>query len=179
MFVFLVGGARSGKSALAVRLAARHAASGLAVSYVATSPRIEGDHDLAARIEAHRHERPPSWATIEEEHDLVGVLERSAEACVVVDCLTLWVNNLVWRGDDDDTIEQHSRRAAAAAASRRSPTIVISNEVGLGIHPAADVGRRYRDLLGRVNQHWTAAAHRSLFCVAGRALALTEPEALL
>jgi adenosylcobinamide kinase / adenosylcobinamide-phosphate guanylyltransferase len=179
MFVFLVGGARSGKSALAVRLASGHAASGLAVSYVATSPRIEGDHDLAHRIEAHRHERPADWTTIEEEHDLVGALERAGDSCVVVDCLTLWVNNLVWRGDDDATIEHHSHRAAAATASRRAPTIVISNEVGLGVHPATDAGRRYRDLLGRVNQHWARAAERSLFCVAGRAVALQEPEALL
>jgi adenosylcobinamide kinase/adenosylcobinamide-phosphate guanylyltransferase len=176
MLTFLIGGARSGKSALALELATRHAG---AVTYLATSPRIAGDTDLDSRIEAHRAERPAAWTTIEEPHDLGAALALATDSFVIVDCITLWVSNLLWRGDADDVIAAAAGSAASFAAARVAPTVVISNEVGLGVHPETDVGRHYRDLLGRVNQIWAAAADRALLLVAGRALALDDPRTAL
>jgi adenosyl cobinamide kinase/adenosyl cobinamide phosphate guanylyltransferase len=176
MLTLLLGGARSGKSALAVELAAEHPGP---VTYLATSPRIEDDADLDRRIDAHRAERPAAWTTIEEPHDLVAGLTSAADAFVIVDCITLWVSNLLWRGDDERTVTAAAAAAAAMAASRTGPTVVISNEVGLGVHPETELGRQYRDVLGRVNQIWAAGADRALLLVAGRAIALHDPRAVL
>jgi adenosylcobinamide kinase / adenosylcobinamide-phosphate guanylyltransferase len=176
VLTLLLGGARSGKSALAVELAGRHDGG---VTYIATSPRIGGDADLDARIAEHRAERPPHWRTIEEERELQDAMGRAGDDLVVVDCLTLWVSNRIWSGVDDAAIAAIAALDANAAAARPSPTIVISNEVGIGVYPSSDVGRRYRDVLGRVNQRWAAAADRTLFMVAGRALPLVDPRTLL
>ena len=94
---------------------------------------------------------------------------------MIVDCLTLWTSNLMWRDLTDAEIRRHSEDTAVAAAERADPTVVISNEVGLGIHPETDLGRRYRDVLGWVNQTWASAADPALFLVAGQALPLTDP----
>ena len=160
----LLGGARSGKSALAVRLAVE---TGRSVTFVATGE--ARDAEMAARIDAHRRERPTAWTTLEEPLDLRGALERAPEAdTVVVDCLSLWVANLLERGLEPDDV-------AEVAAGRAAPTIAVSNEVGLGIVPATELGRVFRDLLGRVNAAWVDASDRALFVVAGRALELKEP----
>ena len=176
MLTFLIGGARSGKSALALELAADHAG---AVTYVATSPRIEGDSVLDHRIDAHRAERPAAWTTIEEAHDLGAALSLAGDSFVIVDCITLWVSNLLWRGDGEAAIVMAALEAATAAAARAAPPVVISNEVGLGVHPETDAGRNYRDVLGRVNQIWARTADRALLLVAGRALRLDDPWAEL
>jgi adenosyl cobinamide kinase/adenosyl cobinamide phosphate guanylyltransferase len=160
----LLGGARSGKSALAVRLAAD---TGRPVTFIATGE--ARDAEMAARIELHRRERPAGWTTVEEPVDLRGALERAPEEdAVVVDCLSLWVANLLERGLEPDDV-------AAVAAARAAPTIAVSNEVGLGIVPATELGRVFRDLLGRVNAAWVEASDRALFVVAGRALELRAP----
>lgn len=172
MFTLLLGGARSGKSALAVELGRRHDGP---VTFVATCPPFDGD--LGARIARHRAERP-GWPTVEEPLDVVGALERAAGSFVILDCLTLWVNNLLHRGDDDAAVEA-AAASAADAARAHGDLVVITNEVGLGVHPETDLGRRYRDLLGRVNQTWAAAADTSLLLVAGRALRLDDPWSLL
>jgi adenosyl cobinamide kinase/adenosyl cobinamide phosphate guanylyltransferase len=179
MLTFLLGGARSGKSAFALRLGREHAAGGGRVAYVATSPRIAGDAELDARIELHRSERPADWATIEEQHDLIAALDSAGDAFAIVDCLTLWVSNVMWRGDDDTAITVAARAFGDAAAGRTAPVVVVSNEVGMGIHPPTELGRRYRDVLGRVNQAVAAASDTTLLIVAGRALALDEPGSLL
>jgi adenosyl cobinamide kinase/adenosyl cobinamide phosphate guanylyltransferase len=165
----LLGGARSGKSALAVELGRRHPGG---VTFLATAPVIDGD--LSARVARHRAERP-AWPTIEEPLDVAAALTAAGDDLVLVDCLTLWVSNLVHRGDSDTEIEALSASTACAAAHRGAPTVVISNEVGLGVHPETELGRRYRDLLGRVNQQWAATADVALFLVAGRAIPLTDP----
>jgi adenosylcobinamide kinase/adenosylcobinamide-phosphate guanylyltransferase len=167
----LLGGARSGKSALAVEIGTRAARAGQDVVFVATATAL--DDDMTERIARHRTERP-AWPTIEEPLDLAAALRSvAAGTLVIVDCLTLWVANLMLRGDDDDAIEALASHTAALAAA--ATTVTVSNEVGLGVHPGNDLGRRYRDLLGRVNRAWAAAADRTMFLVAGRAVALRDP----
>jgi adenosyl cobinamide kinase/adenosyl cobinamide phosphate guanylyltransferase len=162
--VLLLGGARSGKSELALRLAER---SGREVVFVATAE--ARDDEMRERIERHRAERPGAWATVEEPLDLAGALARvRPETCAIVDCLSLWVSNLMERGlDAEDS-------APAAAAAARPLTIAVSNEVGLGVVPATPLGRAYRDVLGRVNRIWADAADETYLVVAGRVLRLHE-----
>jgi adenosylcobyric acid synthase len=97
------------------------------------------------------------------------------DACALVDCLTLWVSNLMEKGLPDGQVEARARAAAAAAAGRVPPTVAVSNEVGAGIVPADALSRRYRDLLGQVNAVWAAAADQALLLVAGRAVPLRDP----
>ena len=171
MLIVLLGGARSGKSSAALRLADGRDGD---VCFVATSPRIEGDDDLASRIAAHRAERPAEWSTIEAEIDLAAAIDAAGEATVVIDCLTVWLGNLMHHGHDDRAIIAASDVAIAAAARRVADTIIVSNEVGSGIVPGDSMSRRYRDLLGRINQHWVAASDAAHLVVAGRALPLHE-----
>lgn len=176
MLTVLLGGARSGKSTLAVRLGRAHPGP---VVYVATSPRIAGDDDLAARVSAHRAERPASWSTVETETDLTGALQAAGTALVIVDCVTTWVGNLVHHGHAEPDVLAAVDAAIAAATGRGAPTVVVSNEVGLGIVPDNPLARTYRDLLGRANQRWVAAADRALLMVAGRALPLHDVDDVL
>jgi len=165
---FLVGGARSGKSSLAVRLATE---SGRAVVFVATSE--ARDDEMAARIESHRAERPPEWSTVEAPLDLAGALAAAPrEACVVLDCLTLWTSNALEAGWSDEAVAEAAEAVAGLAATRGAPTVVVSNEVGLGVVPDTPLGRRYRDVHGRVNAIFAGAAERACLVVAGRALEL-------
>jgi len=171
----LLGGARSGKSALAVRAAG--AWTGPVEVVVTAEPR---DAEMAARIRRHRARRPGHWRTVEAARELEAALRGAdAAAFVVVDCLTLWVSNLLEQGADDAEVARRAAEAAALAARRTAPTLAVSNEVGSGIVPAAPLARRYRDLLGQVNATWADAAERSLLLVAGRALALQDPIAAL
>jgi adenosylcobinamide kinase / adenosylcobinamide-phosphate guanylyltransferase len=173
--VFLLGGARSGKSALAAELAAR---SGLPVTFLATGE--ARDDEMAERIARHRAARPAGWTTIEEPVDLADALARvAADDCLVLDCLSLWLANVLERGDEEEAVEQQAAEAAALVAARAPLSVAVSNEVGLGIVPASDLGRRYRDLLGRVNALWAEAASEAAFVAAGRLVPLARPESLL
>ena len=162
--VVLIGGARSGKSSLAVERAAR---TGQPVVFVATGE--AGDEEMAARIEQHRRERPAHWSTVEEPVELGrAVAEAPGADVLVVDCLSLWVANVLERG----AVEDAAAEAARLAAARPGLTIAVTNEVGLGIVPDNELARHYRDALGRVNAIWAAAADEAYFVVAGRALRL-------
>jgi adenosylcobinamide kinase / adenosylcobinamide-phosphate guanylyltransferase len=164
--VVLLGGARSGKSTLAVELASRE---GAPVTFLATGE--AGDDEMAARIVEHRASRPPGWTTVEEPVELRAAIEAvPAGDTLVVDCLSLWVANVLERGG----VEDEARACAAVAAARSALTIAVSNEVGLGVVPATPLGRAYRDVLGRVNATWVAASDRAALVVAGRALRLEE-----
>lgn len=171
----LLGGARSGKSQLAVDMASRTNAG---VAVIATGePR---DDEMAQRIERHRAQRPAGWETIEEPVDLCGALTSVAgDACVLVDCLTLWASNMLERGCSDTEIEQQASLAASIAAARSGATLAVSNEVGWGIVPAHPTARRYRDVLGRVNAIWAAASTQTALVVAGRVLLLDPADAAL
>jgi len=176
MLTVLLGGARSGKSALAVEIASR---AGGTVTYVATSPTIDGDDDLSQRIARHRSERPSTWPTIEEELDLAAAIARVDTTVAIVDCLTVWAGNVLHHGGDQQLLLDGTDAAISTIADRGLSAIVISNEVGMGIVPVNELARVYRDALGRVNQRWVAAADAALLMVAGRALPLHEPHALL
>lgn len=172
MLVLLLGGARSGKSRLAVDLAAR---SGREVVFVATGE--PSDDEMKARIALHRAERPESWQTIEEPRSLArAIADAPANATLVVDCLSLWVANLL-----EDTVEAEivaeAEQAALLASARPGLTVVVTNEVGLGLVPMHPVGRAYRDALGRVNAAWSLAADEAYLVVAGRRLALDRVDA--
>jgi adenosylcobinamide kinase/adenosylcobinamide-phosphate guanylyltransferase len=163
----LIGGARSGKSALALE----RAASAEDVVFIATGE--ARDEEMAARIERHRRERPGHWTTVEEPLHLCEALGSAQPgACLVVDCLTLWVANLVEAERTDEEIEAEATEAARVAAARPGATLVVTNEVGLGVVPDTPLGRRYRDLLGRVNAAFASAADEALFVLAGRAIPL-------
>jgi len=173
--ILLLGGARSGKSALAVELAARH---GGPVTFIATGE--AGDDEMRARIARHRAERPPGWRTVEAPVRLEAAVAGVADdACLLVDCLSLWVANVMHEDAGLAALPARSRRAAALAARRDGLTIAVSNEVGMGIVPATPLGRAYRDALGRVNAAWASAADTVLLVVAGRALRLARAEDLL
>ena len=167
--LFVLGGARSGKSRFAVASQPAHAR----VTFVATAQ--AGDGDMGARIARHRAERPGHWTTIEEPFDLVQRLEGLGGDAAIVDCLTMWVANRMLRGDAPEAILA-SADALAALIQRRSLALtVVSNEVGEGVHPETADGLRFRDLLGVVNQRVAAAAERVVLMVAGIPLAVKTP----
>jgi adenosylcobinamide kinase / adenosylcobinamide-phosphate guanylyltransferase len=161
----LIGGARSGKSALAVEIGRRHEGD---VLFIATAEPF--DDDMRSRISRHRHDRP-DWPTVETPVGLgAAIAAAPGEPLLIVDCLTVWVaNELHHDGCVDAGV------VADALAERAGPSVVITNEVGLGVHPETALGLIYRDELGRVNQAIASIATTTLFMVAGRALRLGNP----
>ena len=160
MITLVLGGARSGKSAVAERLAVR---AGSAVTYVATADAGE-DPDFAARIARHRDRRPAGWETIEAGRDVVDAL-RSVDGTVLLDALGPWVAHHAGFAIDCGALVDTLR-------DRDGDTIVVSEEVGLGVHPSTEVGRHFRDALGDVNRRVAAIADEVLLVVAGRVLPL-------
>ncbi len=173
MFTLILGGARSGKSRLAQRLAAPAGR----VSYIATA-QAGHDPEMAARIAQHRADRPNSWQTIEEPLALAGAVERAANDsdAIVVDCLTIWLSNLFWEHRDgpqrqvEDAACHELQRIAAA--SGHCHVILVSNELGCGTVPEPAVTRAFRDTQGLLNQWAAAAADEVIFTVAGLPLYL-------
>jgi adenosylcobinamide kinase/adenosylcobinamide-phosphate guanylyltransferase len=137
------------------------------VTFVATAQ--ARDDDMAVRIERHRAERSPHWTTVEAPRDLVPHASRALAAAdtVIVDCLTLWVANLLLDGESDEAIVKQAEALAALVAAPAADLRLVSNEVGLGVHPATADGRRFRDVLGLVNQRVAASSHRVVLMVAG------------
>jgi adenosylcobinamide kinase/adenosylcobinamide-phosphate guanylyltransferase len=121
------------------------------------------------RIARHRAERPPTWTTVEEPVDVVEACRRLARHVdlIVVDCVTLWIANRLARGDDDAAVLSGADALAGLLRERLASCVIVSNEVGEGVHPATSVGLRFRDLLGAVNQRIAAAADRVTLMVAG------------
>ena len=166
--ILILGGARSGKSRYALALAE---ASLLQPVYIATG--WAGDEEMAERIAHHRHERPSHWITIEEPLDLCAVLHRegTSQRLLVIDCLTLWLSNLLGaarpiKGEIDALIK--------SLAQCQSPLILVSNEVGLGLVPETPLGRQFRDWQGWLNQAVAAHAERVIFVAAGLPLILKD-----
>jgi adenosylcobinamide kinase / adenosylcobinamide-phosphate guanylyltransferase len=168
--VFLLGGARSGKSRLAVSRA--RVAGGPVAILVTAEAR---DNEMRERIDAHRAERPAGWRTMEVPIEVEGALGGvPPEHVLVLDCLSLWVANMLERGQTPADVVAAAERSAALAAGRSGLTVAVSNEVGMGIVPATPLGRTYRDLLGSVNQLWAQAAAEAVLVVAGRGLPLLD-----
>ena len=170
--IFVLGGARSGKSSFAEQLAMQ----GERVLYVATAQAL--DEDMDQRIAAHRAQRPQAWDTLEEPLDLVGTLPNSLmgyDTCLL-DCLTLWVSNLLLSKEGNpeaqDEILASARELLDVYEQSQDTWIVVSNEVGLGVVPPSRLGSVYRDALGKVNQVVAARADKVYLMVAGLALDL-------
>jgi adenosylcobinamide kinase/adenosylcobinamide-phosphate guanylyltransferase len=164
----ILGGARSGKSALALR---RAADSGLAVTWLATAQAL--DAEMAERIARHRDERPGGWRTIEEPLHLAQALQdcAAADACIVVDCLTLWLTNLLL-AEDATLLERETAALLAALPALPGTVILVANEVGLGIVPDNTLARLFRDEAGRLNQSLAVACEHVTFVAAGLPLVL-------
>jgi adenosylcobinamide kinase / adenosylcobinamide-phosphate guanylyltransferase len=155
----VLGGARSGKSAVAERRAGDGP-----VTYVATWMIDADDRDMAARVAAHQARRPATWTTVETA-DLVGAVRAAEPGTVLVDSLTTWV-----AGSTGFAVD--AAGLCLAMGNHDGDVIVVSDEVGLGVHPSTEDGRRFRDALGMVNQAVSAVADEALLVVAGRVLRL-------
>ncbi|MGE5618672.1 MAG: bifunctional adenosylcobinamide kinase/adenosylcobinamide-phosphate guanylyltransferase [Sphingomonadaceae bacterium] len=176
--VLILGGVRSGKSAMAEKMARN---AGGRITLVATAQAL--DDEMKQRIAAHRAARPAGWRTLEEPLDLGGAVEQAVadSDLVVVDCLTLWLSNHLCRieaaessgewGDAVDrlgaVLERDLSRLVEAVRSAGATVVVVSNEVGLGLVPPNPIGRVYRDLLGLANSRLAAEADQVLLMVAG------------
>lgn len=169
--ILIGGGARSGKSALALRLARARAAE---VTFVATAEAY--DEEMAERIARHRAERDATFRTVEEPIDLPGVLLRE-RGVVLVDCLTLWLSNLLCRGDADAEVLDAFGQLEAALAAREACAILVTNEVGLGIVPESPMARSFRDLAGTLHRRLAARADEVYLAAMGLCLRI-KPSAL-
>jgi len=159
VITLVLGGARSGKSEVAERLALAMPAP---VTYVATG--VATDDDMAARIAAHKLRRPPAWETVEVGADLVDAVAR-LDGSLLIDALGTWVASV-------DGLKADGAALALALRERDGDAVVVSDEVGLGVHPSSSVGRQFRDALGDVNRAVADAADSVLLVVAGRTLEL-------
>ncbi|MFZ2064369.1 MAG: bifunctional adenosylcobinamide kinase/adenosylcobinamide-phosphate guanylyltransferase [Xanthobacteraceae bacterium] len=166
--MLILGGARSGKSRYAEGLiTALPPPWNPPWIYVATAE--PGDKEMQARIAAHRARRGPSWQTVEAPQELAEAVILAQPAPVLVDCLTLWLSNLMLIDAD---IEAETVRLERALEAATAPVVLISNEVGSGIVPEHPLGRRFRDLQGALNQRIAARADRVVLMVAGLPLAV-------
>jgi adenosylcobinamide kinase / adenosylcobinamide-phosphate guanylyltransferase len=165
----ITGGARSGKSTQALKLARPYQRR----FFVATGQAL--DEEMTARIEFHRTTRPPDFQTVEEPVQVVAALERLGDRAdlMVLDCLTLWISNLMQRHESDGSILAEADKLAAALKDASFASIVVTDEVGAGIVPTDHAeSRRFRDLLGWTNQKIAAVAEQVLLMVAGYPLKL-------
>ncbi|WPL17010.1 Adenosylcobinamide kinase [Thiorhodovibrio winogradskyi] len=170
--ILILGGVRSGKSRLAERLARGR---GWPVTYLATATPGE-DAEMRARIAVHRGRRPADWALIEEPLYLASALRAATgpECCVLVECLTLWLANLLWAGDER-LLERELAELRALLPDLPGQVIFVGNETNQGIIPVDALARRYCDLAGELHQDIARHCQRALLCVAGLPLVLKGP----
>lgn len=170
MRTLITGGARSGKSARALAMALEHPAGRRC--FIATAEGL--DDEMRARIARHRRDRGDQFETVEEPLEIARAFEASAGRATVVllDCLTLWIANLMERGRPDEAILGSAAELAQTLASSACDTIVVTDEVGCGIVPEHPAARRFRDLLGWTNQAIAQVADRVILMVAGQPLVI-------
>ncbi|HZD65091.1 MAG TPA: bifunctional adenosylcobinamide kinase/adenosylcobinamide-phosphate guanylyltransferase [Acidimicrobiales bacterium] len=165
MIALVLGGVRSGKSEVAESLAARR---GGPVTYVATGGEHPDDPDWAARVAAHRARRPRAWSTVEVPAGAeLGPVLAGLSGTALVDSLGTWLAGR-------EGAEDHNERLCTAVVARAGDTVLVSEEVGLGVHPVTRVGRRFRDDLGALNRAVAEVAEEVLLVVAGRVLPLSR-----
>jgi adenosylcobinamide kinase/adenosylcobinamide-phosphate guanylyltransferase len=168
LVTLVLGGARSGKSRYAEWLISTYPKPWV---YIATAE--AKDSEMAERIAAHRARREEGWQTVEAPHELPEALAAApGDAAVLVDCLTLWLSNLMLGNFKVDVM---IARLEQALAKRQGPTVLVSNEVGLGIVPDNELARRFRDTQGNLNQQIAANAARVIMMVAGIPVAVKSP----
>ncbi|WP_299441774.1 bifunctional adenosylcobinamide kinase/adenosylcobinamide-phosphate guanylyltransferase [uncultured Rhodospira sp.] len=168
----ILGGARSGKSRHAEALVLEAArAAGATPLYVATFRPWGDDPEMDARVRRHQARRGDAWESVEVPVALPAALAEHAHRPVLVDCLTLWLTNLLL---DDADIDGHTDRLLAALSDRSAPVVLVANEVGLGLVPDTPLGRRFRDEAGLLNQRVAAACERVLFIAAGLPMTLKD-----
>jgi adenosylcobinamide kinase / adenosylcobinamide-phosphate guanylyltransferase len=162
----VLGGARSGKSRYAEKLVEGAASGG---TYCATAE--AGDAEMAHRIATHRARRGPFWDTVETPLALAPVIasETTSERPLLIDCLTLWLSNLLLAGK---SVDEETAALSAALRLAAGPVVVVANEVGMGLVPETPLGRRFRDAAGCLNQEVAALADRVVFVAAGLPLML-------
>ena len=168
-FVFILGGARSGKSFYAVNLAKKRSRKAL---YLATAQ--AGDPEMRKKIKKHKISRPRYWKTVEEPLDLIGALKKCRDKyeLVIIDCLTLYLSNLMHQGLGPHSIIKLIKALAAYIATLNETVLLISNEVGLGIVPENKMARDFRDIAGLANQVMAKNADEVFFIQAGIPLRL-------
>jgi adenosyl cobinamide kinase/adenosyl cobinamide phosphate guanylyltransferase len=162
MITLVIGGARSGKSAIAEDLARR---TGAPVTYLATSAVSPGDASMAARVAAHRDRRPDEWATVEVGRDDVASTVRATSGMVLLDSLTAWVAGAPGFAVDVASL-------CSALAETKADAVLVTDEVGFGVSPSTTAGNEFRDALGLVNSAVAEAADEVLLVIAGRVLRL-------
>ena len=162
--IFVTGGCRSGKSRFALSYANERYCKKI---FLATSEVL--DDGMALRVENHKRMRGAEWKTIEEPVEIVERISQSQEegAIILLDCITLWLSNLLIKGTDDSRIMEEVNRLTAAIQESPASFIIVSNEVGMGIVPVDPLGRRFRDLSGTANQRIAEAADAVVFMVSG------------
>lgn len=164
---FILGGARSGKSSYAVEMAKKQHKK---VAFIATCARSAPlDKEMKKRIELHKRKRPSHWQTFEEEKDISSLLRKisSKYNVVIIDCLTLLISSLLGEGLDDNAIENKVNKILKVLKLQKYKSIIVSNEVGLGIVPGNRMARRFRDLAGRINQSVSQEADDVFFMTSG------------
>ena len=172
----LLGGARSGKSALACSLASQPADQ--PITYIATA--MPADQEMAERIRRHQQDRPAHWRVVEAPFALAEAIEQHShpDSCLIIDCLTLWLSNLLHDAEGTPEplaqIEPQIIALEQALIKAKGRILIVSNEVGLGIIPLGDLTRRFVDEAGRLNQRLARLADRVLFVAAGLPLVLKE-----
>ncbi|WP_449126303.1 bifunctional adenosylcobinamide kinase/adenosylcobinamide-phosphate guanylyltransferase [Pseudomonas viridiflava] len=168
MLQLILGGARSGKSRLAEKLAAK---CGLNVTYIATSQPLDGE--MNQRVASHRARRPEQWGLVEEPVELARVLRENAapDHCLLVDCLTLWLTNLLML-DSPERLAQERDALLDCVAALPGEIIFVSNETGLGVVPLGELTRRYVDEAGLLHQALAERCQRVVLTVAGLPLTL-------
>lgn len=169
--ILIGGGVRSGKSAFALTLARR---LGRRRTFVATARGL--DEEMRRRIAQHQRDRGTDFTTIEEPLELPSLLEHVADVdVVVVDCVTLWLSNLLLRGDDEGVILSHVDRLVDVLRAPRFHALLVTNEVGMGVHPEHALGRVFRDVAGRAHQRLARGADEIYFAALGVMLRLRPP----
>ena len=163
--IFVIGGCRSGKSTYAMQTAERVPAE--QKIFIATC--VPRDDEMKRRVARHQKERSQNWVTVEAPLNLPEAIRQNSRSgdVILVDCLTLWVSNLLMETGDDSKIEETISQFINAIAKAAGPIVLVSNEVGTGIVPENALARKYRDIIGRVNQAVAKAAGRVIWMVAG------------